>query len=77
MKEFIEFIAKNIVDDPSSVHVEESQKEDGTTILRLKVAQGETGKVIGKGGKTAQAIRLLLAAVGRKDGKKVNFEILD
>lgn len=77
MKEFIEFIAKNIVDDPSSVHVEETQKEDGTLVLKLKVAQPETGKIIGKEGKTAQAIRILLAVVGRKNGKKVNFEILD
>lgn len=77
MKEFIEFIAKNIVDDPSSVHVEEVQKEDGTYVLKLKVAKLETGKIIGREGKTAQAIRILLAVVGRKNGKKINFEILD
>jgi len=77
MKEFIEFIAKHIVDNPDNIKCEEIQQEDGSVLIRLTVSGGETGKVIGKHGKTAQAIRVLLGTISRKAGKKAVFEILD
>ncbi len=76
MKEFIEFIAKNLVDNPEAVLVEESE-QSGKVKLKLYVKDSETGKVIGKSGKTAKAMRTLLAAVAAKNGKKALLEIPD
>jgi predicted RNA-binding protein YlqC (UPF0109 family) len=77
MKEFIEFIAKHLVDNPDSVVVEEKLTEDNKTLLALKVKSNDIGKVIGKQGKTAQAMRTLLTAVSAKEGKRAVLEILD
>jgi len=76
VKEFIEYIAKNLVDKPEGVIVEESVSA-GVVHYQLLVDPGETGKVIGKKGKTAKAMRVLLIAVGAKNGKKVSLEIPD
>jgi hypothetical protein len=77
MKEFIEFIAKHLVDSPDQVNVDEKESEDGKVILSLKVQSDDVGKVIGKQGKTAQAMRTLLTAIAAKDGKRAMLEILD
>lgn len=58
MREFVEFIAKHLVDQPESVAPEE-EMIDNTLVLKLKVAQDDVGKIIGRKGRTAQAIRLL------------------
>ncbi len=76
MKEFIEYIARQLVDQPDSVVVEEEIKDE-KLILKLKVAQPDIGKIIGKKGRTAFALRTLIAAVGKKAGKKVMLEVLD
>ncbi len=76
MKEFIEYIARQLVDQPDSVVVEEETKDD-KLVLKLKVAQPDIGKIIGKKGRTAFALRTLVAAVGKKAGKKVMLEVLD
>ncbi len=77
MKEFIEFIAKHLVDNPDSVVIEESVPNDKTIELDLKVSADDVGKVIGKQGKTAQAMRTLLTAVAAKEGKRAILKILD
>jgi predicted RNA-binding protein YlqC (UPF0109 family) len=77
MKEFIEFIAKNLVDKPESVSVEEIQESDNRVKFILQVDDSETGKVIGKMGRTAKAIRTLLSAVASKQGKRALMEIPD
>ena len=77
MKGFIEFIAKHLVDNPDGVVVEEKTLEDRKVVLSLKVQADDVGKVIGKQGKTAQAMRTLLTAVAAKDGKRAILEILD
>lgn len=77
MKEFIEYIAKQLVDNPDGVHVEESVGEDKRVLLTLKVSHNDTGKVIGKQGKTAAAMRILLTAVAAKYHKRAGLEILD
>lgn len=77
MKEFIEFIAKHLVDTPDSVSIEEAQPNDKTIELTLKVGSEDVGKVIGKQGKTAQAMRTLLTAIAAKDGKRAILKILD
>lgn len=76
MKEFIEFIAKHLVDHPDSVGLQQ-EEADGKVILRLKVRTEDVGKVIGKKGRTAQAMRTLLAAVAAKEGKRATLEIED
>ncbi len=76
MKEFIEYIARQLVDQPENVVIEEESKED-KLILRLKVSQPDIGKIIGKKGRTAFALRTLVAAVGKKAGKKVMLEVVD
>jgi predicted RNA-binding protein YlqC (UPF0109 family) len=77
MKEFIEFISKHLVDAPDSVNVEETETSDKTIELTLKVGGDDVGKVIGKQGKTAQAMRTLLTAIAAKDGKRAILKILD
>lgn len=77
MKEFIEFIAKHLVDTPDSVSIEEAQPNEKTIELTLKVSADDVGKVIGKQGKTAQAMRTLLTAIAAKEGKRAILKILD
>ncbi len=77
MKEFIEFIAKHLVDNPDSVAIEQAEPDEKTIELTLKVGQDDVGKVIGKQGKTAQAMRTLLTAIAAKDGKRAILKILD
>jgi uncharacterized protein len=76
MKDFLEFIAKHLVDHPDQVSIELEEKED-KVIFRLSVNDQDVGKVIGKKGRTAQAMRTLLAAVAAKDGKRAILEIND
>ncbi|HUK14143.1 MAG TPA: KH domain-containing protein [Thermoanaerobaculaceae bacterium] len=76
MKELVEAIAKSLVDHPDQVNVREVQGEQ-TTVLELRVATEDLGKVIGKQGKTARAIRTLLAAGGMKIRKRFVLEILE
>lgn len=76
MKEFVEYIAKQLVDQPELVTIEEVVEND-KLLLKLRVAQPDIGKVIGKKGRTAFALRTLAAAVGKKQGKEVMLEVLD
>jgi len=77
MKEFIDYIAKQLVDNPDGVIVEEKLAEEKKIVLSLKVQPDDIGKVIGKQGKTAQALRTLLTAVSAKEGKRAVLEIED
>ena len=76
MKELIEIIAKSLVDNPNDVHVNEIQGEQ-SIILELKVAPADMGKVIGKQGRIAKAIRTVVKAAAMKEEKKVVVEIID
>jgi len=75
-KDLIEYLAKSLVDDPSqvSVNIVEGEK---STILELRVAEGDIGKVIGKHGRIAKAIRIVLQAASARSGKHTVLEILD
>lgn len=75
MKEFVEYIAKHLVDNPDGVIVEEKTVEEKKIVLSLKVKPEDIGKVIGKQGKTAQSMRTLLTAVAAKEGKRAILEI--
>jgi uncharacterized protein len=77
MKEFIEFIAKYLVDDPEAVVVEETIDQEKKVNLTLRVKKEDVGKVIGKKGKTAIAMRTLLTAIAAKEDKRAMLEILD
>ncbi|EOR27409.1 MULTISPECIES: KH domain-containing protein [Clostridium] len=76
MKELIEIIAKSLVENPNEVHVNEIQGEQ-SIILELKVAPADMGKVIGKQGRIAKAIRTVIKAAAMKEDKKVVVEIID
>ncbi len=76
MKEVVEVIAKALVEKPEEVVVTEETNESGTNIV-LKVAQGDMGKVIGKQGRIAKAIRSIVKAASSKDDRKVNVDITD
>ena len=76
MKELIEEIAKSLVDNPKEVHVNEVQGEQ-SIILELKVAPADMGKVIGKQGRIAKAIRTVVKAAAMRENKNVVVEIID
>ena len=75
MKGLLEYLARQLVDCPDQVEVRELQGER-STILELRVAPEDMGKVIGRQGKTAQAIRTLVTAAGTREGKRVMVEII-
>lgn len=76
MEEMLRFLVKDIVNNPDQIEVT-SNKEGSITTLTLKVAKEDTGKVIGRQGKMAKAIRTLMKAYGSKIGEKINVEIVD
>jgi hypothetical protein len=76
VKELLEFLAKSLVDHPDQVHVEEIET-DNAVVLRLSVAKEDVGRVIGKQGRIARAIRTVVKASAVKDGKQATVEILD
>ena len=77
MKEFIEFIAKQLVNNPDKVSVDVTTPDEHTMELNLKVDKSDIGKVIGKQGNTINAMRTLLYAVGGKEHHRVSLQILD
>lgn len=74
MKELVEVIARALVDDPDTVVVTETEK-DGETLIELKVGPSDMGKVIGKQGRIAKAIRSVVKAAASKEGKRVIVDI--
>lgn len=76
MKEFIDFIVRQLVDQPDKVKIDEVEGAR-TTVYELRVGEGDLGKVIGRQGQTAKAIRTLLAAASARVGKRSVLEILE
>ena len=76
MKELLLYMAKNLVDDPEAVTVNEISDEDGT-VLELHVASADMGKVIGRQGRIAKEIRTIVKTVSQRSGEKVTVEIVD
>jgi len=76
VREVLEYIARNLVDDPDSVEVTSVEGEESIT-LRLSVAPEDMGKVIGKGGRTARAIRDVVRAAGTRSGATALVEIVE
>ncbi|HLE88845.1 MAG TPA: KH domain-containing protein [Candidatus Limnocylindria bacterium] len=75
MKEFLEYVARSLVDDPAAVEVELEEADDEVT-LTLKVGEGDMGRIIGRDGRIANAIRSLLRVMAARDGRHVELEIV-
>ena len=76
MRELVEFVAKSLVDNPDEVRTRTHERTD-QTIIELEVAPEDLGKIIGRQGRTARAIRTLLAAAGQKSRRRFTLDILD
>src|SRR5207248_5812136 len=76
MKELLEYLARGLVEHPNEVRVNEIEEEDAT-VLELSVAEDDYGNVIGRGGRTASALRTVLKAAAVKDGRRVFVDIVD
>jgi predicted RNA-binding protein YlqC (UPF0109 family) len=77
VKELLEYLARGLVNDPDAVEVSEVEEDDGTLVLELSVAQDDYGSVIGRGGRTASALRTVIRAAAVKDGRRVFVDIVD
>ena len=77
MKELLEYLAQQLVDDPSKVVVEQFEEDDGTVVLELVVGEDDYGKVIGRGGRTANALRTVVKASAVKENRRVIVDIVD
>jgi hypothetical protein len=75
VKAFLEYVARSLVDDPDAVVVEVMEADDEVT-LTLKVGEGDMGRIIGRDGRIANAIRSLLRVMGARDGRHVELEIV-
>jgi predicted RNA-binding protein YlqC (UPF0109 family) len=75
VKAFLEYVARSLVDDPDAVVVDVSEEDDEVT-LTLKVGEGDMGRIIGRDGRIANAIRSLLRVMGARDGRHVELEIV-
>lgn len=76
LKGLIETVARALADEPDAVEVHETERR-GQTVYELSVAPGDLGRVIGRQGRTAAALRLLLSSAGEADGKRVTLDIRD
>lgn len=77
MKEFVEFIVKQMVDEPQKVNVEESRPKENTYEIKIKVDQSDIGKVVGKKGKNIDALRTIMTAVAAKERHRVTLQVLE
>ena len=76
MGELLAELARRLVDEPDAVHVEQVEGDDGALVLRLHVAEGDVGKVIGRQGRIARALRTIVRAGGPNAGRRLQLEIV-
>jgi predicted RNA-binding protein YlqC (UPF0109 family) len=77
MKEAVELIVRKLVREPEAVDVREVERDRSTTIIEIRVAQTDVGKIIGRQGRTVKALRSLLYAAGQKQGRRYVLEIVE
>jgi hypothetical protein len=77
MKDLLEYLAKGLVDNPNAVEVTEVEEDDGTLVLELSVDDDDYGSVIGRGGRTAMALRAVIKAAAVKEHRRVFVDIVD
>ncbi len=77
MRELLEYLARGLVGSPDEVQITEVHEDDGTLVLELSVAPDDYGSVIGRGGRTAAALRTVIKAAATKDKRRVFVDIVD
>jgi predicted RNA-binding protein YlqC (UPF0109 family) len=77
VRELLVYLAQQLVDEPDKVEVEQFEEDDGTLVLELSVADDDYGKVIGRGGRTAHALRTIVKAAAVKDNRRVLVDIVE
>jgi uncharacterized protein len=77
MRELLESLARKLVDEPKGVSVEQFEEDDGTIVLELSVADADYGRIIGRGGRTANALRTVVKAAAVKENRRVLIDIVD
>jgi predicted RNA-binding protein YlqC (UPF0109 family) len=77
VEEAVTVLAQALVQEPGRVRAEEFEEDDGTVVVELTVAQADRGRVIGRHGRTAEALRTIVAALGRRQNEECELEILD
>ncbi len=76
-KELLEYLARGLVDEPDRVTVHEVQEDDGSVVLELSVGRDDYGNVIGRGGRTASALRTVIKSAAARTGRRVFVDIVD
>ncbi len=76
-RELLEYLARGLVDDPDHVKVKEVREDDGTVVLELSVGKDDYGNVIGRGGRTASALRTVIKSAATKQGLRIFVDIVD
>ncbi len=77
MRELLEYLTLGLVSEPEAVRIAETEEEDGSLVLELSVAPDDYGAVIGRGGRTANALRTVIKAAATKEGRRVFVDIVD
>jgi uncharacterized protein len=77
VEDLLEYLARSLVDKPDEVRVEGFDEEDGTIVLELHVAEDEAGQVIGRGGRTVAALRMIMKAAAAREGNRVLVDVVD
>ena len=77
MKDLIEFLARALVDHPGDVSVESFEEDDGTIVYEVRVAEDDVGKVIGRSGRTVNALRAVVRAAAMREGRRVLVDVVD
>lgn len=77
MEELLRYLARALVDDPDGVSVDSFEEEDGTLVLELEVSDDDVGQVIGRGGRTINALRAVIRAAAVKEGRRVLVDVVE
>jgi len=77
VKDLLEYLARGLVDEPDEVEITEVREDDGTIVLELSVGPDDYGSIIGRGGRTAQALRTVIKGAAVKQGRRVFVDIVD
>jgi predicted RNA-binding protein YlqC (UPF0109 family) len=77
VRDLVEFIARALVDSPGDVSVESFEEDDGTTVYELRVAEDDIGKIIGRNGRTVNALRAVVRAAAVREGRRALVDVVD
>jgi uncharacterized protein len=77
VNDLVEFLVRALVDDPDAVSVESFEEDDGTVVYEVTVAEDDVGKVIGRSGRTVNALRTVVRAAAMRDGRRVLVDVVD